>query len=1100
MRSIVSGRVLRLRLAALLLGAGLQAGGGRSWAAPKESGAPERLQAAPSVIHALRNAAQTASLSQAAVPAAASPDKRAALRPPAAVLAPNAGANLAYLIELEARSPHAEASSASPADSPQASLRQLGVANKILGRFKPELFRKLPPAELEGVLNELWDGIRKVSGRAAPAQGGLRSAKPSAASLGRASGAGRFKNLLLEGASPEMPIVARGEVVYWEPEEAASSPRIAGPADPAPLAEAKLDNEMAALRALWASAAAQAGLKSPAREAADLMVERAAIEVQSRRIKSQFAIEEALRRAKAEPDSAEAAGAVERLLLPALHDRAALVYLPEGWSRSTDRDEFRRALIRQEKDLFLARVFDRILRFPYGFAAADENGASGQRRIALSRRFMMQESAGKVLAGIERGLPAERAMAPVIEELRQFVAKTEAQLAKEPGNSLFRNNLTVFMELDAAFQAIRKGLRAPEQVYAQEDSPPVRRAKVEAELAKHRRAWTRTTARFPAGSGRLRAFMKEAGESIEDRISRGGLPAQLAAAAFFAGERDRLSGWDAELGDGEKGPIDALMFYSYALRGGASREGQAPRRDLVVFAREIRDESDYAEILMRFEEQGRIKAIVTPRLSYGHQVEGRLPHWTIFAKPDGIVAVPFLDMRRAGLEPAALGERAAKGGLFAVVDGQRGQLLLGPGREALARWQARGAAYGELDALYRARALLPARFKGEEVALWADEANPAAFEGAQAPASRSGAKGVGLFRFEQFMGRLGVERDQRRLSLEFGKVLAQPFFAQGAPLVVRLFDFERDKRPEFLRRGRPGEEIAALLETHSNSRFYLDKNEPTLREFGKIQLKAVFQASWRGPPRNVRVLFSNVRSAGEAEGIEELLEEARAEFLAEELKLAPAAADRESLKRDITRSLQRIPIGYMIEEAETVDKADVLFARIASLRRVSPNERFIGVGTNDLNKSILKGDPLAWEKLSKLQPQLVRAIWRIGVAAERQGLEVTVEGEWGSSPRLTVALLALRALESVRVIQVAHTEAIPALYELIRAATPRDLGSPARGDLKGNLLGAVRAVIHDAAFGLEGFDRLAQALVQKLEDRIAASRAPPRHEDAQAGP
>jgi|GEM_PF-4355842 len=1109
----------RLALAAALAAAVLRQVSG---AASIKTGAPEGQagSAVNGVIPILGNAVQTTLLGQGGglslqlAPSAGVSQAPPVLPLPAAVLGANANANLAYLLQqtapgpafaqpampeaLPAVKPAADASASAleaagtkaPQPSAETALRQLKAAEQVLGRFEPGEFRKLPPAQLQAVLSELWDGVRHVSAEAqAPAgasEGNLQSGNRRAIRLERGGQAARFKNLLLEGVSPEMPQVAQGELRYWEPEEKAIETHVAGPHDSPALAAALAENEAAALRSIWARVAEGAALTPSVRAQADWLVAEAAREVIRQGRKGWALLGPALQASASDaaPDLQAAARALRESLLPALAEPDELVYLIEERQGSVTREELRRALIQREKDLVMDGIFDRILRFPYGFDVETPKEAQGQQVIAAARRSMMQSQWDDILAGIEQGLPARRAVAPVLDSLGKLVAQTEAKVLKNPTNSLMRNNLTVFQEIASAFSAIQADLRTRQRLYGPEDSSAERARRTDGEAARHRAAWAHASARFQAAPPDLRAFLERLGAEIESRIRRDGLPAQLAAADFFYRESEELIRQSNRLKEGQTGPIDVLMYYSHALRGGAEAAG--PDRDLVAFAREIRDESDYAQLLLSLRRQGRVRAIVTPRLGPGREAAGRVPHWVIFAKAGGVVPIPFLDLSRAGIDAAALRERIASAGqpLSAVADGKRGQLLLEPDGPARAQWLQRGAAYHQLEDFYRTRALLPAAFEGQDVGLLADETDPAAFQD-QGPGARialSGARGVGLFRFEQFMQKLGVEWDPERLSAELGRMLAQPFFRGGAPLIVRLFDFEGDKVPAFLRKSLAPEQIAQLLETHANSRFYLDKSRPQLREFGKMQLKAVFAAHLRETSgRGVRLLFSNVRTAGEAAAIEELLEEARSEFAAERFGPSPAPDERARLDE-----LRRIPVGYMVEEVATVEGIDELLREIASLRSRSPAERFLGIGTNDLTKSILQGDPQAVEKLSQLQPLLVRSIWRIGARAALYGIDVTVEGEWASSPRLTLALLALRVVAGLRVTQVAHTESIPQLYELIRAASRDALAASPREGIRESLLDLARAIVSGVLPGPAGLDRAALALAQKMEDAIAA--------------
>ena len=485
----------RLALAAALAAAVLRQVSG---AASIKTGAPEGQagSAVNGVIPILGNAVQTTLLGQGGglslqlAPSAGVSQAPPVLPLPAAVLGANANANLAYLLQqtapgpafaqpampeaLPAVKPAADASASAleaagtkaPQPSAETALRQLKAAEQVLGRFEPGEFRKLPPAQLQAVLSELWDGVRHVSAEAqAPAgasEGNLQSGNRRAIRLERGGQAARFKNLLLEGVSPEMPQVAQGELRYWEPEEKAIETHVAGPHDSPALAAALAENEAAALRSIWARVAEGAALTPSVRAQADWLVAEAAREVIRQGRKGWALLGPALQASASDaaPDLQAAARALRESLLPALAEPDELVYLIEERQGSVTREELRRALIQREKDLVMDGIFDRILRFPYGFDVETPKEAQGQQVIAAARRSMMQSQWDDILAGIEQGLPARRAVAPVLDSLGKLVAQTEAKVLKNPTNSLMRNNLTVFQEIASAFSALIAALNS----------------------------------------------------------------------------------------------------------------------------------------------------------------------------------------------------------------------------------------------------------------------------------------------------------------------------------------------------------------------------------------------------------------------------------------------------------------------------------------------------------------------------------------------------------------------------------------------------------------------------------------------------------------
>jgi hypothetical protein len=881
-----------------------------------------------------------------------------------------------------------------------------------------------------------------------------------------------------------------GEVLLWDPKQRVVDPYLAAPHDDRNMVQAKGRNELEGLRRVWLEVrSALAGKAGPAAlQAADAFIAQAAGEVERDKLRSEVILESlaAAQGASAEPAVREAAALVASEVVPALRNRPSLLYLNDAVP-NMDLETFHHDLKRLERDRVMVKIFDRFLRLLNGFDSNDKDQAFEKRLLAGARRAALASFFPTIAGEIAAGRTAEQALNSVLGEIQANLDLLKAKILAEPKNLTAKKNFTLFEEFAGAFGAVKDDLRGYDYVYEHSDLAEIARSKKEAELERHLRAWALVKARFSNPPAALRAVMGEFEEHMRAEILQGGRPLQYGAAEFFYRHHERLESLNEELsGPDQEGPVDLLMFYSHAARGGA-REA-ASDRDLVIIAQDIRDEADYQDLRMSFREHGRIAGIVTVGRP-DRDAAIRIPHWAIFADQDGVVPLPWANAGSRGLSLADLARRLEKPGGApgsAVLDGRRGEAILNPSPGTRADWLARGGSYHKLQNYYQARALRPASFDGRAVRLLADEANPKAFvpRDGHTSVEASGAAGVGLLRMEKFMEDLGVEWDRGRLAAGLQAILAQPQFRSGAPLVVRLFDLEGDKVPKFLRESRnPG--LKDLLETHSNVRFYLDPTKLEYREFGKMQLKAIFDAHRAAlPGGNVRILLSNVRDAAEIRAIEDLLKEAADEYV-KDLD-DPAAAAEE---------LATIPVGYMVEEVGTVRRLKGYMAQIAKLRKSSPRERFLAIGTNDYTRSLLQDDPDAVEKLSKLQPGLAQGIWRVASAAAAQDLELTIDGEWGSSPRLLLVLLALRAYHGVQATPVAYPSRSPELYGLARTLTREDLETSATGrpgeDVKtllGNLVSGGRRP--NAA----QFDRALSALVQKLEDRVlhrlAAQPAP----------
>ncbi len=937
-------------------------------------------------------------------------------------------------------------------------------------------------AEHAAALDRAWDlSSPREAAPLAPVQSQeipAPRAAPATADLGRAA----IQDLLVRGLPSGTARVVEGEILFWDPKRQNMDPYLASPHDDKNMVSAKTRNEIEGLRRVWLDVrGALAGKVSPdTLVEADALVAKAKDEIESNRLRAEIIIERLAARITADPSRSmgQTAAILEKELVPALKSRPSLLYLADA-AANMDLEKFHDDLKRLEKDLIMTKIHDRFLRLLYGFDAKTPEDVFGERLIAQMRRMAIGEFFPLINREVSAGKTAEQALNAALAKIRSQIEVFRTQVLQNPKNQLAKRNFATLEEIAAAMEAVRDSLRVYDYTYEQTDLPEVAQSKKESEYARHEEAWGQAQSRLQgqAPSTELSAFLDEIQTYLRSEILTFGRPLQYAAAGFFSRNAGRLQKVNGKFADqGLEGPLDFLMAYSHFARGGGKQAAQT--RELVVMTREIRDEADYQDLRLDFREHGRIVGIVTTG-SAENGGASRMPHWVIFAKADGIVPVPWAGLDTQGLPLADLAKRFERPGGrpgSALINGRRGHLLINPTAKNHADWTARGQAYGRLEEHYKSRARKPVAFNGAPVRFLADEAKPAAFQG-EGPSAieASGASGVGLLRMEQFMSEVGVEWDRAQLAAGLKTILQRPLFKNGAPLVVRLFDFEGDKIPKFVRRV----EARALLQTHSNARFYLDEGRPEFREFGKMQLKALFDAHMSARPGgNVRVLFSNVRSAKEIRSIEKLVDEAAAEYAAETED--PEAAARE---------LQRLPIGYMIEDLETVKTLGSFMAQIRRLRQERPAERFLALGTNDYQSSLLRDDPVAIEKLAKLHPRLVEGIWKAAKAAAAQGIEFTVDGEWGSDPRMLIALLALRSFHDAQATPVVYPGRAPELSEIVRNLTNKDL-TMAADDAKESLKSLLdRLGSGKRPPGLEEFDAAAAAVAERVEDRILAGLA-----------
>jgi phosphoenolpyruvate-protein kinase (PTS system EI component) len=376
----------------------------------------------------------------------------------------------------------------------------------------------------------------------------------------------------------------------------------------------------------------------------------------------------------------------------------------------------------------------------------------------------------------------------------------------------------------------------------------------------------------------------------------------------------------------------------HAVLDRLSQAAQAPRPagDFILVRREV-SPADLIELA----EAGLVGAVSV--------AGGASSHAAIIARGLG---VPMI----AGTDPAVL---AAPAGQPALLDGDTGELIVGPGARqspaAAARSDAaaRGGA-GE----QQPRPGEPARTAdGREITVLCNVASAAETRRGLA----AGATGVGLLRTE----------------IPYAEALAWPTLAEqrsqltpilsllaGRTATVRLLDFSGDKIPPFLRGGPPGGPsggaagLAALL-SHPNA----------LAD----QLRAVLEA---GRGSELAVLIPMVSSLSEVSRVRDVLSQTAAAL----------GADRPRL-------------GIMVELRATAATADTF----------APAVDFFSIGTNDLTGEVLgldRRDPAAKPALAA-HPRVLALIARVADAGRRAGIPVSVCGDSAADPLVLPLLLGL---------------------------------------------------------------------------------------------
>jgi phosphoenolpyruvate-protein phosphotransferase len=357
---------------------------------------------------------------------------------------------------------------------------------------------------------------------------------------------------------------------------------------------------------------------------------------------------------------------------------------------------------------------------------------------------------------------------------------------------------------------------------------------------------------------------------------------------------------------------------------------------------------------------------------------GPTSHTAILARSLGLPAV-------VGAGEAVL---AVGAGTNLILDGTEGSLWVEPKAEVTGAYRARQAAAAAAQAEANTEARQPAVTQdGHQVEVVANIGN---MEGARA-ALETGAEGVGLLRTEFLYlerSNLPTEEEQYLAYKAIGDTFGR------WPVVLRTLDIGGDKELPYLN-------LAAEQNPFLGVRaIRLCFARPDLL---RPQLRAALRA---GAGNNLKLMFPMVATVGEVRRARALVEECRAELLAEGKAVA-----------------EKMEIGIMVEIPAAAVMADQL-AKVVD---------FFSIGTNDLSQYTMAADrtnaqvaPLA----SGFQPAVLRLIRDVILAAHREGKWVGLCGELAGEPEAIPILLGL-GLDEFSM----NAPAIPVAKQIIRALT-----------------------------------------------------------------
>ncbi len=402
-------------------------------------------------------------------------------------------------------------------------------------------------------------------------------------------------------------------------------------------------------------------------------------------------------------------------------------------------------------------------------------------------------------------------------------------------------------------------------------------------------------------------------------------------------------------------------------------------------------------------------ALLDPKKVWGIAtvLGGAEGHTAIMARALGISAVLGI----AGLQGKI------KSGDMIIVDGIKGQVILRPEPDVLARFERLKAKLETAQAKLARLRTLPAETRdGVTISLVANLELPREAE----RALDSGATGIGLLRTEfMYMNRDDLPGEEEQFQALRGLVQQM----DGRPVTVRTLDVGGDKLAYSLD-GIANESLNPALGLRA-IRLSLK-----VRSLLENQFAAALRASAFGP---VRILLPMIASASE--------------FLEARSILTDVARRLRQAKVAMANPLP--PLGVMIEIPSAALSADVL-ARHAD---------FFAIGTNDLTMFTLaidRADEQVAYLYNPLHPAILRLIQFTAEAARRGNIPLSVCGEIAGDPRYTALLIGL----GIRELSMTPSN-IPRVKQRLRALDVKAATQRARQIMEQSDGGRIAALLDD---------------------------------------